>query len=528
MGLLQNSTFVLFLIVALGFMLGRIKINGISLDVSAVIFVALIFGHYGIRFTTEIQNIGLVLFIFTVGLQAGPGFIKSFKDSGVKLLFVSVSLVVIGAITTVIFAYIFHLDIDIATGLFTGALTSTPGLAVAIDATGSTTSSIGYGVAYPFGVIGVILFLRLAPRIFKLNLSQAEEELHKQQLEVNPEIFQATFNIENENIFGKSLSSIKLRSMTGATISRILHNGVASTPTPKTVLNAGDTVKAVGTNEALNKLALLIGSKTDQEIPLGKNYVVQSVLVTNKEVVNKSIKQLNLMTAFNANVTRIRRSGIDITPSSSSKIHYGDKLMISSDRESMKAVKRLLGNSEKKLSDTDFLPIAAGIALGIFVGKISILFPNGFAFKIGLTGGVLLTAIFLGAIGKTGPILWSMTGASNQLLRQLGLILFLSVVGTNAGASMVETLTTYGWKLFFIGAAITLIPLILVSALSFRFLKLNPISLMGSLAGGMTSAPGLAALTTTTDSNEASIAYAAVYPFAMVVLIIAVQLICLL
>jgi len=524
MELLTNSYFALFLIVALGFILGRIKIAGLSLDVSAVIFVALIFGHYGILIPKDFQYLGLVLFIFTIGIQAGPGFFESFKKEGRQLSAFAGLLIVVAAVVTLLIIEVFGVNTNIAVGLFTGALTSTPGLAAAIDYTGSPLASIGYGVGYPFGVIGVILFIRFLPRLLRSSVKDAEAEYQSKLKEEFPEILRRNFVVENENVIGKSIGSLRIRFMTKAVVSRILHEGVAVTPSAETVLNKGDIIKAVGTEEALRNVELLIGLPTEQEVPLDPNYDVRSVLVTNKEVVNKTIGQLNLLHTYNATITRIRRSGINISPSPSSKLRFGDKLVVASSKANMEIVSRIFGNDQKRLSDTDILPVALGIILGVLVGKISINLGS-FSFSAGLTGGVLIVALVLSRIGKTGPVLWTMTGSANQLLRQLGLLLFLASVGTGAGAEIVETFDQYGVELFLYGAAITLVPMVVAALVGKWLLKMNILGLMGAISGSMTSTPGLAAADSMTDSNAHSIAYATVYPVGMVLLIIFVQLI---
>lgn len=525
--LLSNSYFALFLIVALGFMLGRIKIFGLSLDVSAVIFVALFFGHFGIIIPKDFQYLGLVLFIFTIGIQAGPGFFESFKKEGRQLALFATLLILVAALITIAIILVFHIDGNIAIGLLTGALTSTPGLAAAIDYTSSPLASIGYGVGYPFGVIGVILFIRFLPKILGISVKNSEEEYHNKIREEFPEILRRNFVVENENVVGKTIGELRIRYMTKAVVSRVVHNETAVTPTPQTVLNQGDLIKAVGTEEALKRVELLIGPVTEEEIPLDPNYDVQSVLVTNKEVVNKTIGQINLLHTYNATITRIRRSGINISPTPSSKLRFGDKLVVAASKANMEIVSNIFGNDQKRLSDTDILPIALGILLGFFVGKINIELGS-FSFSPGLTGGVLIVALVLGRIGKTGPVLWTMTGAANQLLRQIGLIFFLAAVGTDAGAEIVQTFEKYGIRLFLYGAAITLIPMIIAALAGKWFFKMNLLSLFGALSGSMTSTPGLAAADSMTESNAHSIAYATVYPVAMVLLIVVVQLITLL
>lgn len=524
MELLSNSYFALFLIVALGFILGRIKIFGLSLDVSAVIFVALVFGHFGVVIPKDFQTLGLVLFIFTIGIQAGPGFFESFKKDGRQLALFATTLILSAGILTTLIVTFFDIDKNIAIGLFTGALTSTPGLAAAIDYTNSPLASIGYGVGYPFGVIGVILFIRFLPKILRISLSASEQEYKQNAKNEFPEILKQNFIVENENIVGKSIGALRIRYMTKAVVSRVVHNGIAIIPSPETILHKGDLIKAVGTEEALKNIKLLIGSLTEEEILLDPKYDVQSVLVTNKEVVNKTIGQINLLHTYNATITRIRRSGINISPTPNSKLQFGDKLIIASSKANIKIVGNVFGNDQKRLSDTDILPIALGIIIGVLVGKISITLGS-FSFSLGLTGGVLVVALILSRIGKTGPILWTMTGAANQLLRQFGLILFLAAIGTGAGAQIVETFEKYGIELFLFGAVLTIVPMIIAALVGKYIFKMNILRLLGAISGSMTSTPGLAAADSMTETNAHSISYATVYPVAMVLLIVLVQLI---
>ncbi|SNR77346.1 aspartate:alanine exchanger family transporter [Lutibacter flavus] len=527
MDLFSNSYFVLFLIILIGFIIGRIKIKGISLDVSAVIFVALFFGHYGVVVPKDFQYLGLVLFIFTIGIQAGPSFFESFKKNGRELALLASTLILSAGIITFGVFYFFEIDKSLCIGLLNGALTSTPGLAAAIDATGSPLASIGYGIGYPFGVIGVILFVSFLPKILRKDLKKEEEIYKKEVMTGFPEITRKYFIVENENVIGKTLGELNIRFMTKAVISRIMHEGNVIVPDPKVVFHKGDIIKAVGTNDALERVKLLIGNETNQEIPSDNNFDIRSILVTNKDVVKKTLGQLNILETYRATVTRIRRSGINISPSPSTKLQFGDKLIVVCHKDTMKHVSRIFGDDTSKLSNTDFLPIATGIILGILVGKLSINFSS-FSFSFGLTGGILLVALILGRTGKTGPIMWTMTGAANQLLRQFGLLFFLASVGTSAGSSLVETFLSYGLELFIYGIVITLIPMIITTIVAIYVLKLNILTILGTLTGSMTSTPGLAAVDNMVDTDAAAVAYATVYPIAMVLLIIVVQILSLL
>lgn len=523
--LLNSSYFALFLIVALGFMLGKIKIKGLSLDVSAVIFIALLFGHFGVIIPKELGNFGLVLFIFTIGIQAGPGFFDSFRSKGKTLILLTLLIIGSAALTAVGLKYAFNIDTPSVVGLIAGALTSTPGLAVAIDSTGSPLASIAYGIAYPFGVIGVILFVKLLPRVLRVDLDQEARRLEKERRGQYPELNTCIFRVTNPVIFGRSLMQINVRAMTGAVISRLKHNGEISIPTAHTVLCEGDYIQAVGSEESLNQLATLVGVREEGELPLHDTHEIESLLLTNKDMINKQLGDLNLMKNFSCTVTRIRRSGIDLSPSPELSLKFGDKLMVVGEKEGLKSLARLLGNNAKKLSDTDFFPIAMGIVLGVLFGKLNISFPGGLSFSPGLTGGILIVALVLSAIGKTGPILWSMSGPANQLLRQLGLLLFLAEVGTSAGRTLVATFQESGWLLFGVGAAITLVPMLVAVIVGRWLFKISLLDLLGTLTGGMTSTPGLAAADSMTDSNIPSVAYATVYPIAMVFLILAIQFI---
>ncbi len=520
---LHEGYFALFLIIALGLILGQAKYKGFSLDSSAVIFVALLMGHWGFLVPEVFQKLGLLLFIFTIGIQAGPGFFEVFKQYGHRLLVLALVLIASAALLTWGAMYFMNLPADLAIGVFNGALTSTPGLAAAFEATGSAVTAVGYGVAYPVGVIGVILFVNLFPNLLGIKIKAEEKRYKDQLLDDHPEIINRIVRVSNQNIVGKTLKELDLRGMTGAVVSRVKHDGVTFAPTAGSRLFMGDLLKVVGNEEAIHKVELLVGELVEEDLSFDERYEVSWMLVTNKAVVNKSIRELNL-TAMNATITRIRRSGIDLTPHPHSRLRFGDKLLISGSSQEMIQVQKLLGNDARRLSETNFLPIAIGIVLGIAVGAISLPVFGWFNFSLGLTGGVLAVALILSNLGKTGPILWSMSGSGNQLLRRLGLLMFMAAVGTSAGAEMAEVLSDNGLTLIAIGAVITILPMLLAALIGHWFFKMNMLSLLGTLTGAMTSTPGLAAIDSKTESDAPSVAYAAVYPLALVLMILFSQL----
>ncbi len=523
MEILQNEYVAFFAIVALGILLGKISIGGISLDISAIIFVALLFGHYGVEMPDILQKIGLIFFIYSVGIQAGPVFFESFKKDGLRLILVAALAVISGAVTASLLAYFMNIDFKLAVGLFAGAMTSTPGLAAAIESTNSTLASIGYGIAYPFGVLAVILFVKISPKLFGVSVKEEEINYEEEAKAEFPQLINKNFEVENKNIFGKTLGELKLRTMTHTNISRLLHNGNAFTPSASSVLNEGDILKAVGTENDLKKVSMLIGKETQELIPLSKSYVIQPILVTNDNVVNKSLLELGLFEQYEATATSIRRSGIDISPSANTKLMFGDKVKIACNEQNLLNVKKLFGDNTKRLRDLDFLPVSLGILIGVLIGKLEIpLF--GIDFSLGLTGGVLMAAIILSRIGKTGHILWNVSGSSNQLLRKLGLIFFLVSVGTDAGGNLVDTIQNGGLTFFAAGAVITILPMLITMIVGRYFLKINFLTLIGALTGSMTSTPALSAVDPLTDSNGPKIAYATVYPFALVLIIICTQI----
>ncbi len=522
--LFDSGYFALFLIISIGIIIGKFRVKGFSLDVSAVIFVALLMGHLGYIVPVEFQTLGLVLFIFTVGMQSGPGFFDAFMKWGRQLVVICSILIASAFGLSVLFGKWWNIDSDLMVGVFNGALTSTPGLAAAIDATSSPKAAVGYGLAYPAGVILVILFMQFMPVILKIKLKDAEDEYEAGVRDEHPEIQTRHLVVKHKDAIGRSLQEIGLRQLSGAVASRIKHNDEIYVPCAQTVLEEGDILKIAGTAESLAKAAKILGEFTDEEIIFRESHMVNWVLVTNKAVVNKSLGKLNLPSTYNATITRIRRSGIDLRPHPSLRLRFGDKILIASPAGEMNALMRLMGNDEKRLSETNFLPISLGILIGMVIGSLSIPVFGFFNFSLGITGGVLTSSLILSRIGKTGPIIWSMSGSGNQLIRRLGLLLFLASVGTGAGGMIAGVIADLGWKPIAAGMIITVLPMILALLFGKWLMKINILTLMGVISGAMTSTPGLAALDGKTESDAPAVGYATVYPIALVLMIILSQL----
>jgi len=516
---------LLFLLTSLGIILGKINIRGISLNTSAIFFVALFFGHWGYKIPAIIQQTGLIFFMYSIGIQAGPGFFESLKKQGKQLLIVALTLCISGGMLTVVFAKIFDIDILLAVGLFSGSLTSASSLAVTIENTQSAIPTIGFGIAFPFGVIGVVILTRLAPRVFKIDLG-IEEKKHLEEVSMDyPKIYTKNFIVDNEEIFDKTIGELNLRSVTNTNISKIYQKYAMINPKASTVLKQGAIIRASGTNEDLQKLGHIIGKETNIPIPVNRKYAIRHFIITNNKIINKPLGQLTYLQMLNITITTIRRSGIEITPNVNSRFRFGDRVNVAGPEENMKAMGDFFGNEKSRLSELDFLPIVLGIFIGILIGLIKIPISLKSSISLGLTGGVLVAGLVLSRVGKTGKIIWNISGPSNQFLRKLGLIFFLAGVGTDAGSKMMSTLSGNGIYLLLFAAAITIVPMFITLFVGRYFLKLNFLRLLGGLSGSMTSTPALSVIEPLTKTNAPQVAYATVYPIALILIIIVSQII---
>jgi putative transport protein len=525
MNLALTDYFILFIILALGILLGKVKIKGISLDTSAVFFVALIFGHFGFKIPTIIQQIGLIFFMFSIGIQAGPGFFDSFKKQGKKLILLAIILSFSGGFITILFSKLFNIDINLAVGLFSGSFTSASSLAITIENTHSTLPTLGFGIAFPFGVIGVVLFVRLSPKIFGISIEQ-EEKLHlKDMSSDHPKILTRNFIVENNEVCNKSIGELNLRLKTNTNISSVYEDDEIINPNAETVLKKGDYIRASGTKKNLQKLKRLIGHEARVPLPQQGKYAIKHFLVTNNKIINKPLDHLKLLHTNDITITTIRRSGIEITPNVNTRLRFGDRINVAGPENNMDKMKKYFGNEKSRLDELDFLPIVLGILIGILIGHLKIPISGKTNFSIGVTGGVLISAIILSRIGKTGKIIWNISGPSNQFLRKLGLLFFLSGVGTDAGLKIMSTLSNQGLHLFFIGIIITLVPMTITLIIGRYVLKLNFLRLMGAITGSMLSTPALSAIEPITKTNAPQVAYATVYPMALILIIIVSQII---
>lgn len=518
---LQNNPIILLsLIVVIGFIIGRIRILGFSFETSAILLVAMVFGNYGFTLPEEFQTLGLILFIYSVGLQAGPSIFNIGKKQGFQLNLIVLVLISFSALFTTLLAKLFGLDMALAIGLFTGALTSTPGLAAGLEATGSPLTSAGYGLAYSFGVIGVIIFIKFLPLLFKSNLEDEEKRLAEEEKKEKKNIIRKEVLITNEELEGKTIGELNFYRTTHTIISRIYHKGEVILPKNETVIHLNDIVRLVGEENLVKATIPLLGRETEEKIPDVSNFESNQFVLTNKEIVGKTLRELNLREHYNANITRIRRGGMEFLAESNLKLQWGDKITVVGEKEHMEDIKKLFGDEMRKVEYGDIFPIMMGILLGIFVGLIPFSVGQILSISLGVSGGVLLMGILLSNRGKIGPVIFQVPAPLISFMRDFGLVFFLSTVGIKAGSQIGTIIQKEGVEIILISILITVVPMIFVSLWMKIYLKKKVIEMLGILSGGMTSSPGLAVASNMTSSQRPIVLYATVYPLAMILMII--------
>jgi putative transport protein len=539
-----SSVLILALVAALGLAIGSLKVKGVGLGIAGVLFSGLVFGHFQFAFNHEVmefaREFGLILFVYTIGLQVGPGFIASLRREGLPLNIMAASIVVLGAVTAVVISFFAGIEIPVVVGLLSGATTNTPSLAAAQQAlmdSGLTGAEVvkmpglGYAVAYPFGIMGIILTMLVIRTVFRVNTVQEAEELRQERERTVVPLERANLIVENPNLEGMVLGEISLFEESGVVISRVRHGEDQFIAQADTMLHLGDIVLAVGPRSKLHALKLLVGKKTDVDLSaVPSNITSQTLIVTKKGVLGKSAPELGLRSKYDVQITRVRRSGVELPVSHSLRFQYGDRLVAVGEQQRIDQVAALFGNSEKALQYPEVIPVFVGIMLGVIVGSWPFEIPGvPTPVKLGLAGGPLLVAIVLSRIGRIGPLVWYLPSSANLVLREVGIVLFLACVGLQSGDRFVETLVQGdGLKWMAFASLITLVPLVVVGFVARVFQKTNFLTLCGLLAGSMTDPPALAFAGNVSNSDEPTVSYAAVYPLTMILRVLLAQLIVLL
>jgi putative transport protein len=539
--LASNTILLLFTVIGLGYLVGNIRISGFKLGVAAVLFVGIAFGAIDSRLALpdHIYVIGLVLFVYAIGLQAGPGFFASFRKRGLRINIAAIIILSAGAGVAVILKYAMGLPAPSAAGLFCGALTNTPALAATVETIENLKGAIDpslldlylespvvtYGLAYPFGVLGVILWFFVFAKLFRADFAkEAAEHLRESGVDA---IQSGTFRVTNPAVAGKTVAET-LGSLgdPGFVLSRIKKGDAISVVLGSTVFSSGDLVVAVGSAEALERARILFGERSTQDLPETSGQVTyRRIFVSSKNVIGRTIRELRLHTIFDATITRLRRGDVDFVPGPDTILESGDRIRVVTRRENIEAISRFFGDSLRSISETDYLSLSLGIVIGVFLGMIALPLPNGMVFRLGFAGGPLIVGLVLGKLERTGPIVWGLPFAANLVIRQVGLVFFLAGIGTKAGPGFGATFQSGGWGLIAAGALITTFVAVAAVVVCARLFRL-PLSAVMGVVSGMHTQPAVLAYANQQTGNELpNIYYAAVYPASMIAKIILAQII---
>lgn len=543
---IAHAVLIYAFVIATGVMLGKIKIGGISLGVTFVLFMGILVGHFG--FTVDhtimhfIKEFGLILFIFSIGLQVGPSFFTSFKKGGMQLNGLACLLVLLGIAVTLSLFYIFNGDISIPmlVGIMQGAVTNTPGLGAAQEAlrqlseagelTGPIPSiGLGYAVAYPMGVIGVLLSFIILRGIFRVKLDKEEEAL-KSQTETNETPNWISIKVTNESLVDCTLSQCQNMIRRQFIASRLFNGKEVIIPSDDTRLRLGDILSIIVNDADEKSVVAFMGKKVDYVWEDSENTMVsRRIVVTQSKINGRTIGSLAFRSVYGVNITRVHRSGIDLLARPELYLQVGDRVTVVGALESIKKVEKILGNTLKRLNEPHLITIFLGIFVGILVGSIPIHFPNmPMPAKLGLAGGPLIVAILLGRFGYRLKLITYTTQSANLMLREMGISLFLASVGISAGAEFVDTVVSPdGLRWILSGVLITMVPAITVGIIG-RLLKINYFTLIGMISGSCTNPPALAYSGSIANNDAPAVAYSTVYPLTMFLRIICAQFIILL
>ena len=538
-GGVAHSVLILALVIALGIILGKLKIAGVGLGVTGILFVGIAFGYFDMNVDGHllhfIKEFGLILFVYSIGLQVGPGFFSSFRKGGITLNKVATLTVVLGVAVTIGLYFITGLPIETMVGIMSGAVTNTPGLGAAQQAfsdlhAGADASNIatGYAVSYPLGVIGAILSLLAMRYMFRID-TQKEEQAAGMGTDALKDIMthRITIEISNEAIDGKTVVQVHELLQRDFVISRICRPGQEQQLVDaSTQLHCGDRILAVITPRDEEALIALLGKKveTDWQI-MSKNMISRRILITQPELNGKQLSELHVRNTCGVTITRINRAGIDLVASGNLQLQLGDRVTVVGPELSVAHAERLFGNSLKRLDHPNLIPIFIGIALGVILGSISFWIPGvPQPVKLGLAGGPLIVAILIGRYGPQYKMVTYTTMSANLMLREVGISLFLAGVGLGAGEDFIPTLIGGGYVWIGYGAIITIVPLLLAGTVGKLYYKLNYYTLIGVLSGASTNPPALAYSSEQTTTDAPSVGYATVYPLSMFLRVLAAQM----
>ena len=535
---------ILALVAVVGLFIGNVKFRGVGLGIGGVLFGGIIVGHFvsqaGMTLSSDmlhvIQEFGLILFVYTIGIQVGPGFFASLRVSGLRLNLFAVLIVIIGGLVTAILHKLFDIPLPVVLGIFSGAVTNTPALGAGqqiLRDLGTPMAMVdqmgmSYAMAYPFGICGILFTMWMLRVIFRVNVETEAQQHESTRTNGGALIRTINIRVENPNLHNLAIKDVPILNGDKVICSRLKREETLKVPSPETVIQLGDLLHLVGQPADLHNAQLVIGQEVDTSLSTkGTDLRVARVVVTNENVLGKRIRDLHFKERYDVVISRLNRAGVELVASSDISLQFGDILNLVGRPSAIDAVANVLGNAQQKLQQVQMLPVFIGIGLGVLLGSIPVFVP-GFpaALKLGLAGGPLIMALILGRIGSIGKLNWLMPPSANLALRELGIVLFLSVVGLKSGGDFIHTLVDgEGLSWIGYGALITAVPLITVGILARMLAKMNYLTMCGMLAGSMTDPPALAfANNLHPTSGAAALSYATVYPLVMFLRIITPQL----
>ncbi|EHC4408997.1 putative transporter [Escherichia coli] len=535
---------ILALVAVVGLFIGNVKFRGIGLGIGGVLFGGIIVGHFvsqaGMTLSSDmlhvIQEFGLILFVYTIGIQVGPGFFASLRVSGLRLNLFAVLIVIIGGLVTAILHKLFDIPLPVVLGIFSGAVTNTPALGAGqqiLRDLGTPMEMVdqmgmSYAMAYPFGICGILFTMWMLRVIFRVNVETEAQQHESSRTNGGALIKTINIRVENPNLHDLAIKDVPILNGDKIICSRLKREETLKVPSPDTIIQLGDLLHLVGLPADLHNAQLVIGQEVDTSLSTkGTDLRVERVVVTNENVLGKRIRDLHFKERYDVVISRLNRAGVELVASGDISLQFGDILNLVGRPSAIDAVANVLGNAQQKLQQVQMLPVFIGIGLGVLLGSIPVFVP-GFpaALKLGLAGGPLIMALILGRIGSIGKLYWFMPPSANLALRELGIVLFLSVVGLKSGGDFVNILVNgEGLSWIGYGALITAVPLITVGILARMLAKMNYLTMCGMLAGSMTDPPALAfANNLHPTSGAAALSYATVYPLVMFLRIITPQL----
>ncbi len=543
-----HSVLLIALTIAFGLALSRVKIAGISLGVTWVLFVGILASHFGLVLDPEtshfVKEFGLILFIYSIGMQVGPGFFSSFKQGGVSLNILATSLVLLGSITAFVIHVITGESLEAMIGVLYGAVTNTPGLGAAqqtfSDMNNGETNSIfaqGYAVAYPLGVVGIILSIILTRYIFKINFEKEQELYNKNNFSEDSQVRGVTLTVTNEAVAGRTIKELHELAGKKVVTTRLMHrqSNDVELATEDTRLEMGDRLYIVAKPADIETYKVLLGTNHPDtndsmlESEEKSNLVSERLIVTNTSLQGKRLSDLDLNNTFHVNISRVRRSGIDIVAHSSVVLQIGDRLTVVGTQDNVNKVEKLLGNSVKRLDEPQLFTIFIGIALGVLLGSLPIFFPGmPVPVKLGLAGGPLIVSILVSCYGPKFHLVTYSTTSANLLMREIGICLFMASVGLGAGVGFVDTVLHGGYWWVLYGFIITFLPCMVVAVMARLVFHKSYFTIAGMISGATTDPPALAYSNSICGNDQASIAYSTVYPLTMFLRVLVAQILVLL